>query len=349
LLFDQSQRSDTLRKEIPVKSPKPGAPLCIYIENIRSRDIAYQVTEEGVREALAGVAEPAYVVERYADEFDGDQLQLCNVLVGSAFDKEALRVFGRNLRLIHCTSAGVEKLIPLDWMPQGCALVNSSGVHGEKAGEFGLLALLMLNDKIPQYATSQRSHIWHRTMSSPIRGKRVLIYGVGALGAAVAEKARLLGMEVWGIRRSAEPHPAVDHMFSPEQLDGLLEHVDFVVVTAPLTPQTRRAFSVRQFARIKPGSGLVNMARAPIVDYDSLVAALRSGRLSGAVLDVFETEPLPNDAPWWDVPNLSVIPHVSSDDPTNYIPKSLAIFADNVFRLQAGHPLVNQVDGAAGY
>jgi phosphoglycerate dehydrogenase-like enzyme len=326
-----------------------GAPLRVYIENNRARDPAYYVTEDAVRRALADIVPLSLVVDRYRGEVDAAALSQCDLLIGSAFDTEAVRTYGTNLRLVHSTSAGVEALLPLNWLPEACVLTNSSGVHADKAGEFGLLALLMLNDHIPQHATSQRAHLWRRKLGTPIRGKRVLIYGVGALGGGVARKARLLGLEVWGIRRSAEPHPDVDRMLFPDDLDFVLPEVDFIVVTAPLTTSTRGAIGPAQIARMKRGAGLVNMARAPIVDYEALAQGLREERLSGAVLDVFEPEPLPQDAPWWDVPNLAVIPHVSSDNAVDYITQSLAILRENVRRMRTGEALVNVIDGDAGY
>jgi glyoxylate/hydroxypyruvate reductase len=272
-----------------------------------------------------------------------------HVIIGAAFDTSLLREHGKALRVVHSTSAGVESLLPLDWLPADCVLVNSSGVHADKAGEFGLLALLMLNDRIPQHATNQREHVWNRTLSSPMKGKRVLIYGVGALGGAVAEKAKLLGLEVWGIRRTGQTHPSVDRMLLPEEFDEVVSQVDFVVVTAPLTELTRGAIGVTQIGRMKPGAGLVNMTRAAIVDYDALACALCEERVSGAILDVFDREPLPPESPWWDVPNLIVSPHVSSDSPVDYVTKSLAIFRENVRRMDAGEDLLNVVDGNSGY
>jgi phosphoglycerate dehydrogenase-like enzyme len=324
-------------------------PLRIYVENIRDGDPAYRVTEEAIRSALMGIAEPSLVVQRLRDEPDVGALSQCNVLIGAAFDTNLLREHGKALRLVHSTSAGVERLLPLNWLPPDCVLVNSSGVHADKAGEFGLLALLMLNDRIPQHATNQREHIWKRTLSPPIKGKRVLIYGVGALGGAVAEKAKLLGLEVWGIRRTAEAHPFVDRMLLPEDLDKIVGQVDFVVVTAPLTDLTRGAIGTAQISLMKPGAGFINMARSAIVDYDALACALREERVSGAILDVFDREPLPPESPWWDVPNLTVSPHVSSDSPVDYVTKSLGIFGENVRRMHAGEDLLNVVDGNSGY
>ncbi len=154
---------------------------------------------------------------------------------------------------------------------------------------------------------------------------------------------------MWGIRRSKEPHPHVDRIEGPDQLDTLLPEVDFLVVACPLTAQTRGAIGPAQLDLLRPDAGLVNLARAAIVDTDHLAGALRAGRLAGAVLDVFSPEPLPGDSPLWDVPNLVITPHTSSDDPDGYIERSLAIVAANLGHLRAGTPLVNVVDPRLGY
>ena len=120
-------------------------------------------------------------------------------------------------------------------------------------------------------------------------------------------------------------------------------------MACPLTAETRGAIGAAQLDRLRPHAGLVNVARAAIVDYDHLADALRAKRLAGAVLDVFSPEPLPADSPLWDVPNLVVTPHTSSDDPDGYIERSLAILATNLGHLRAGTPLVNVVDAQLGY
>jgi phosphoglycerate dehydrogenase-like enzyme len=129
----------------------------------------------------------------------------------------------------------------------------------------------------------------------------------------------------------------------------VLPEVDFVVVSCPLTAETRGAIGSREFERLKPGAGLVNIARAPIVDYEAMARALDDGRLSGAVLDVFDEEPLPTDSKWWETKNLLVMPHVAADDPTYYLDNALSIFADNAARLLQNAPLRNVVDRQREY
>jgi phosphoglycerate dehydrogenase-like enzyme len=323
--------------------------LLIYIENIRGRDPAYLIRAEDLRASTRGVPADCEIVEAFADAPDLAALSRARYFVGSKFDTARLRQHGANLAVIHSTSAGVEGYLPLDWLPAGAVLSNSSGVHAGKGGEFGLLALMMLNDRIPQHASSQRQHQWRRTLSTPIKGKTVLIYGVGALGGAIAEMAKRLSLIVWGVRRSGEPHPHVDRMVTPDALHAVLPEVDFLVLSCPLTEATRGLIGATELALLPPHAGVVNIARQAVMDYAALAEALTAGRLAGAVLDVFETEPLPADAPWWDVPNLMVIPHTSSDSPVGYIARALEIFADNVQRHVAGAPLVNVVDGALGY
>jgi phosphoglycerate dehydrogenase-like enzyme len=316
--------------------------LRIYAENVGGRS-AYGVDEAGIRGALGDLDILVSVTVRSQDDPDLDALARAEIFIGSGFDPQRLAMHGAALKIVHSTSAGVERYMPLTWLPNKAVLTNSSGAHAEKAGEFGLLALMMLNDKIPQHVTHQRQHAWRPSLSSPIRGKTVLIYGVGALGGAIAEKAKLLGLKVMGIRRSGEKHFAVDKMFVPPNLDALLPEVDFIVVTCPLTPETRKAFGREQIARLAPHAGLVNISRAAVVDYKALAEALTEGRLAGAVLDVFEEEPLPAEAPWWDVPNLVVIPHVSSDSGEGYVQRSLAICAMNIRNYLSGRELTNVV------
>ena len=324
-------------------------PIHIYVETTGSLGPAYAMPEGRVRAALGEAAGPFTLTARSSDDPDVAALGRAEVFLGSRFDTARLREHGGALRIVHCTSAGIERYLPLDWLPSGAVLTNSRGIHAEKGGEYGLLALLMLNDRLPRYITNQRRHAWAPEHSTPIRGKTVLIYGVGAIGGAIAARAKALGLRVWGIRRSGGSHPHLDRVEGPDQLDALLPEVDFLVVACPLTAETRGAIGAAQLDRLRPHAGLVNVARAAIVDYDHLADALRGDRLAGAVLDVFAPEPLPPDSPLWDVPNLVVTPHTSSDDPDGYIERSLAIVAANLGHLRTGAPLVNVVDPVRGY
>lgn len=155
-------------------------------------------------------------------------------------------------------------------------------------------------------------------------------------------------MHVIGVRRSKEPHPHVDELIAPDELHRALPRADFVVVTAALTPGTRGMIGAKELALLRPEAGLVNMARAAIVDYDALVARLEAGKLRGAIVDVCYKEPLPADAPLRSVPNLLITPHISSD-PADYATPTIELITDNLIRLLAGRELTCRVDPARGY
>ena len=272
-----------------------------------------------------------------------------DVLVGWVFPHRELRARAKRLRWIHLTGAGVNHLAPFDWVPDGVRVSNHRGVHAPKAAEFGALAALMLVQRMPLIASQQLARNWRLTYSPSIVGLTAGIVGVGNMGGAVAESCKRLGMRVLGMRRSGQAHPAVDTMFGPAGLDRLLAESDVLFLCAPLTKETRTLIDAGAIGRMKRGAGLVNMARGAIVDTRSLIAALETGHLSGAILDVFDPEPLPADSPIWSAPNLIVTPHCSSDDAVDYVPRTLDLIFENLRALLAGRSLRAQVDLALEY
>jgi phosphoglycerate dehydrogenase-like enzyme len=183
-----------------------------------------------------------------------------------------------------------------------------------------------------------------------IDGKTLAVIGVGAMGGAAARWAKQrLKMRVLGVRRSGRGHRYVDEMYRPSELNRVLPRADFVLVTAPLTRETQGLIGRRAFSLMKRGAGVINMGRARVVDYDALVDNLRRGRLRGAILDVFDPEPLPAESPLWSTPNLVIVPHVSSDDADDYIERTLDVFFDNVARFLSNRPLRNRVIKARQY
>jgi phosphoglycerate dehydrogenase-like enzyme len=253
------------------------------------------------------------------------------------------------LRWIHIIGAGIEPLLPLDWLPPGMVLTNNSGVHAEKIHEAATMALLMLNARIPAIITNQKNARWDQIFTPCIAGKTVLVIGVGKMGATVAAAAKALGLRVVGVRRSGAPHPAVDRMVPIAALETVLPEADFVVNAAPLTLETRNLFDRRRIDLMKPGAGFLNIGRAGSVDHDALVEALRTGPLSGAIIDVHNPEPLPETSPLWQADNLVLTPHVTSDDLDGYLPKTFDLVFANAARLMRGDPLVNLVDPRRGY
>jgi phosphoglycerate dehydrogenase-like enzyme len=277
------------------------------------------------------------------DRFE-DGVRDAEILIGWRFDTADLAARAPALRWIQLTGAGSEHLQPLDWLPPGVALTNNSGAHGPKAGEFAGTAILLLNHGFPGFATSQRARVWKPNFTTTIADKTLLVIGLGAMGGAVARWAKQkLGLRVLGVRRSGRPHRYVDRVVATADLDELLPEADFVVVTVPLTAETENLLDRRRLACLKPGAGLVNMGRARVVDYAALADLLEDGHLSGAVLDVFDPEPLPESSPLWSTPNLVIVPHCSSDDDEHYIARTLDIFFDSLGRYLAGRPLKNRI------
>src|SRR5262245_42801221 len=198
------------------------------------------------------------------------EMREAQVLVG--FDLPTRRIAELpDLRWIHLVSAGVNHLLPLDWLPPRITLTNSSGVHAELAGQYGAAALLALNFRLPAHVTNQGRGRWDQVFNSPIGGKTVVLVGLGAIGGSVARQAKRLGLGGVGVGRSRRPHPHADRVAGPGDRAEVLPRADFVVVTAPLTPETRHILGARELDLLKPGAGVVNMSRAGLVDYAALV------------------------------------------------------------------------------
>jgi phosphoglycerate dehydrogenase-like enzyme len=324
----------------------------LHIKNNRHGEDVFRMSAERYHEAAQRHPEVAARVEVTIDldldHFD-ESMATANALVTWDLPTDDLKQRAPHLRWIHIIGAGIEHLLPLDWLPDGVTLTNNRGVHAEKAGQYGLMALLMWNNAITRLVDEKRKHHYVERFTTAITGKVLVVVGAGAMGSAVARQAKRIGMRTIGIRRRPRRTAGFDEMHAVDALDELLPTADFVVVTAPATTETRNMIDERRIGLMRPAAGLINMGRASVVDYEALAAALRGGTLAGAVLDVFNPEPLPASSPLWDVPNLVITPHMSSDDALTYAPRTLDLVFDNLGRLLAGKPLRNRVDPIQGY
>jgi phosphoglycerate dehydrogenase-like enzyme len=274
-------------------------------------------------------------------------LREAEILVVAHVDGRDLATRAPHLRWIQSTSAGVEKLVPL--VPPDVVLTNASGVHIPKGGEYAMTALLMLQHGVPHFVTRQRERRWDPIFKTPIAGQTVAIVGVGRIGGEVARLARRFGLRVLGVRRTGRPHRWVHRMFTTRNLRAAFRQADFVVVTTPLTPETRGLIGAKELDALPRHAGLVNLGRGAVVDYDALSAKLWARELSGAVLDVFHEEPLPPESPLWSAPNVILSPHCAVDDGRAYVTRCLDIFFENLRRYVGGRPLRNVVDRHLGY
>lgn len=329
--------------------------LFIHFETLSSRSRVFRMTEPLIADAKArSKMNPATSISE--DLRDLSWLSRAiglvthnDVLIRQDFPLRDLRRRAPQLRWIHITGAGIEPLLPLDWLPEQVILTNNSGVHADKIRESTAMMLLMLNTRIPAIISNQRKANWEQIFSPVIREKTVLIIGLGGMGGAAVQAAHQLGLRIFGVRRGDAPHPNVERIFQMSNFDDALTRADFVLLAAPLTPETRLLMDRRRIGLMKPGSGFINIGRAGLADYDALADALGEGRISGAVLDVFDPEPLPPNSPLWKVDNLIMIPHVSSDDEDRYLPRTFDLVFKNVRRLAAGQELLNVVDRDRGY
>jgi phosphoglycerate dehydrogenase-like enzyme len=270
-------------------------------------------------------------------------------LLDKRFPLRSLEAAAPQLAWIHVIGAGVEGLLPFDWIHPGIKLTNNSGVHVKKAYQFGLMSLLMINTRAPQIMSQQVRGEWKPVFTGSLAGKILLVIGLGEMGGAMARAGRTLGMRVVGVRRTAKAHPLAEKVHALSNLHRLLPKADIVVVSTPLTPETRHLIGAEELALMKTGAGLINIGRGPVLDQNALEQALRSGHLSGAVLDVYDPEPLPANASLWTAPNVYLSPHCATDDNDEYMPMTLDLAFANAARFARGRKLSNVVDPALGY
>ncbi len=254
-----------------------------------------------------------------------------------------------HLKLIFLTNAGLDRLAPFDWLPAGVILMNNRGTHAAKSGEFAIMSILMLANRIPTMVTNQRHGVWRKLWGSVLSGRNLTVIGLGTLGGATAKHAALFGMRVTGIRANPAPHPACETVLGIDALDDLLPQTEFLVLACPLTGATRGLITRQRLESLPSGAGVVNIGRGELIDQNALCDLLDNCHLSGAVLDVFTPEPIPPRHRLWSTPNLIVSPHTSADDPATYNPHSLDIFLDNLRAWAEGRPLPNRFDLVRGY
>ncbi|MCB1488016.1 MAG: D-2-hydroxyacid dehydrogenase [Bauldia sp.] len=256
-----------------------------------------------------------------------------------------------NLKWVHSMSVGVENSLFPELIASPVPLTNARGVFSSSLAEFAILGALYFSKKVGEMRAQQVEHRWVDMDVDELRGKTMGIVSYGSIGQATATLAKAFGMTVWAHRRRPElcdGDPLVDRAFGPEGLRDMLAGSDYVVVCSPLTPETRGFFGEAEIAAMKPSAVFINVGRGAVVDEPALAAALAGKRIRGAALDVFATEPLPADSPFWDLDNVLVSPH-SADHTPGWIDSSMLKFVENFGRYASGESLLNPVDKKAGY
>ncbi|HXW16847.1 MAG TPA: D-2-hydroxyacid dehydrogenase [Candidatus Acidoferrales bacterium] len=262
----------------------------------------------------------------------------------------------KRLKWIHSTAAGISELISPELLESGILVTNASGVHSITIAEHVLGMLLALARRFPDAVCSQlksrwaQQEIWKATPPpQELRGAMLLLIGLGAVGRAVAELARAIGMRTVAVTRSGRGDDTLaEKIFAASNLDAAIAEADYVVLAAPETSETRQLFAARQFAAMKPSSCFINVARGSLVDEVALVAALQERKIAAAALDVTAQEPLPPESPLWHCPNLFITPHLAGAS-DHLWKRQTELLIDNLERWFDGRELVNVVELKRGY
>lgn len=327
--------------------------LRLHIENTRKKNSIFHTLPDHWTAACRRHQALARHIGKVSFGWDGDGLDSAladaDLVIGVPAQRDNLAARAPKLKWLHATSAGVDGVLPLDWLPRGVVFTNNSGAHGRKAEQFMTMAYNLLNSRMAAIMANQHRHRWEALFSPSIAGKTAVIIGLGDLGEAAARAAKKIGLKVIGVRRSAQKNRYADKVVAYRQLEKMLPLADFVVLAVPLTAETRGLLSAKRMDLMKPTAGVINIARGPVADYKALEARLRAGRLGGAVLDVVDPEPLPPDASLWTTPNLIITPHISCDDGEHYIDISLDLWFENLERFLAGKTLKRRIDPKLGY
>lgn len=283
---------------------------------------------------------------RYPD----DALADCEILLGY-FPRRLLKG-AYQLRWLCLPSAGADKYAD-DSLYDGhdFTLTNSSGAFGAAIAEHLLMGTLMLLHRMPEYLSQQRQHVWNRVGDLRLLGtSRVAILGTGNLGSTFARYCTAIGAETIGVSRSGRPVEPFSRVYPMSQRLEAVQDADVVAACLPLTKETQGILDARFFQAMKPGAIFLNVGRGKTVRQADLIAALHSGHLGGAVLDVAEVEPMPPSCPLWDMENVLITPHISGSDLDSQNTRQIfEIFRDNFSRYVQDQPLQNVVNRTQGY
>ena len=249
---------------------------------------------------------------------------------------------------VHTGSVGVDHILTPQFLAKAIPLTNSSGVNAVSMAEWVVGCMIALQKRLPEALERQRRREWEKTEEAELAGQAALFIGGGRVASEIASRLAAFSMERIALTRSGEERGGFDQTSSIDDLHAQLPGADWIIVSAPLTSETEGIIGEAELGLMKREARIVNVARGELIDQDSLVAALRSGRIAGAVLDVFEEEPLPDSNPLWAMPGVIVLPHTTWRSPEAKR-RQVALFAENLKRFEANGELLNLVDPSRGY
>lgn len=286
-----------------------------------------------------------HYVSRENIDFSADLLSEAEILICRDRDlsEEFLDTFKR-LKFIFIVSAGVEKL-PFEYLKKrNIRVANSGGISDEAMSDYAVGAMLLFSSRFKECMEYKSQHYWKPyLMTDVLKQKRLLIVGAGKIGQAIAKKASVFGMHITGIKRKLNTLPDFDEISILKDLDIELPKADYVVCTIPLTEETYHLFDRQRFEKMKKTAVFINLSRGKVIDQSALIEILDMRKIRGAVLDVFETEPLEHESALWDLDNVVLTPH-SSGRIEDFLRYAVDVFITNVNQYCYGEKMDNAVD-----
>jgi phosphoglycerate dehydrogenase-like enzyme len=271
--------------------------------------------------------------------------------VGGRATFEAIFPRLRRVRWFHSMPAGLDNLLFPALVASPVPLTNSRGVFAPSLGEFAVTGMLYFAKNLARMRAQQQAGLWQAFEVDELRGQTLAIVGFGEIGRHAALRAKPFGMRIHALRRRPElsqADPLVDRNFAPAQLDEMLAGADYLLVAAALTPATRGMIGAAQLALLPRHVVVLNLGRGPVIVEADLIDALRARRIRGAVLDVFDIEPLPAGHAFYELDNVLLSPHCA-DNTRTWLDEAMRFFLDNFARFDAGQPLLNVTDKNQGY
>jgi D-2-hydroxyacid dehydrogenase (NADP+) len=250
-----------------------------------------------------------------------------------------------NLQWIQVITAGVNYILDRPSLKKEVIVTSCRGIHGPQMSEMAVLLMLALNRDFPQVVRNQDRRQWERWPGRLLFQKHVGILGMGAIGEAIADKCKCFGMTVSGIDIVERKIASVDAFYHPDRLPEVAGQVDYLILVAPSTPETRKIVGSNVLSCMKPTAYLINIARGELVDEEALLRALEGGMIAGAALDTLSVEPLPADNPLWRAKNIIITPHVGGMSDI-YCEQTLPIIEENLRRFIRGERrnLINYIE-----
>lgn len=294
------------------------------------------------------------VVRAEGDSLPSTSAQASIILAWSA-SRDLLRAAflqSPQLKWIHSRSAGLDTILFPELLESPVILTNGTGVFSASLGEFAVAAILYFAKDFRRMIRNQEAGVWEPFDVESVSGKTLGVVGYGDIGRAVASRAQALGMRVLAVKRdptlSERDRATVDAVYTPDRLKEMMPQCDYVVVSAPLTEQTRGLVGAEEIAALRSSAVIVNVGRGPVIDENALVQALSAGAIRGAALDVFDQEPLPGGHPFYGLRNVLLSPHCADHLP-HWKKDAMVFFLDQLDRYRTGASLKNVVDKSKGY